>query len=60
MVIKSSPLGIELHFNLTAIYSNFYLKSFYFIADFYKGIDTAVKIQTFFLRLYIFANEKTN
>ena len=60
MMTKFSPLGIELHFNVIVIYSNFYLQSFYFIADFYKGIDIAVEIQTFFLRLYIFFSEKAN
>ena len=60
MMVKFSPLGIELHFNVIAIYSNFYLQSFYFIADFYKSIDIAVKIQTIFLRLYVFFSEKTN
>ena len=54
MMIKFTLLGIELHFNVIAIYLNFYLQSFYFNAHFYKGIDIAVKIQTFFLRLYIF------
>ena len=60
MMIKFSPLGIGLHFNVIAICSKFFLQSFYFIPDFYKGIDIAVKIQTFFLRLYIFFSEKTN
>ena len=60
MMIKFSPLGIWLHFNVIAIYWNFYLKSFCFISDFYKGIDIAVEDQTYFLKLYIFLSEKTN
>ena len=60
MMIKFSPLGTELHFNVTAIYFNFYWQSFYFTADFNKGIDIAVKIQTFFLKLYIFFSAKAN
>ena len=58
MMIKFSPLRIELHFNVIAIYSNLYLQSFYFIADFYNSIDIAVEIQTFFLRLCIFSVKK--
>ena len=52
MMTMFSPLGIESDFNVIVIYSNFYLQSFYFIADFYKGIDIVVKIQTFFLRFF--------